>query len=138
MGVKGIHQIPDANIRADPVHGDDGVHGEGYVVGPEAVDRGAARGLLVLPDAEVAVDEGVVQEEGRVAGGGVHVGHDGADTVVSPGMGTALSTSGHVGESVAVLAGLDHGGAGVTGLGGVAVAGETVAHVSGARADVEG
>jgi hypothetical protein len=93
---------------------------------------------VVLPDAEVAVDEAVVQEEDGVGGGSVGVLHDGADTVVAPGVGTSLGARGHVRVRAARVAGVDDGVACVDGLGVVAVAREAVALVARAGADVDG
>jgi len=63
-GACGIEDVPDADSGTEVVDVDGGVKSQwvsGLVV---TVDSGCAGvGVLVLPDAEVAVDEGVVQEE---------------------------------------------------------------------------
>lgn len=63
--------------------------------------------------------------------------HHGADTVVAPGVSTAFGAGCHVGVSSARVAGIDDGVAGVDGARVVAVTGEAVAGVAGARADVD-
>jgi len=135
--IEGVEEIADPEVGADSVHGNDGVEGDGPSVDVVAVDGRDARGLLVLPDTEVAVDEAVVEPEDGVTNRGVDVRHDGADTIVAPCVGAALGAGRHVGESVAVLACVYHGRACVLRLGGVAISGEAVGLVAGTGTDVE-
>jgi hypothetical protein len=79
----------------------------------------------------------VVQPEGRVGGRCVHILHDGADTVVTPSVGTTFSTGGHIGVGATRVAGIDHGVASVDGLGVVVVTGKAMALVAGSGADVD-
>jgi hypothetical protein len=91
-----------------------------------------------LPDAEVAVDKGVVEPEDGVGGGAVRVLHDGADAVVAPSVRTALGAVGHAGK-VAVRVALVHVvGVAVLRLCGVAVAGKAMGLVAGAGSNVDG
>jgi hypothetical protein len=92
-----IQDIPEFNIWANAVHIEVGVKGEtvaGLVSSVNGVDTVSVR---VLPDAEVSVNEGVVQPEDRVGGRCEGVLHDSADTVVAPSVRTTLGTAGHGG-----------------------------------------
>lgn len=91
-----------------------------------------------MPDAEVAVDEGVVQPEDGVGGRGIRVAHDGSDAVVAVGVSTTLRAPCHLRKGAVLVAAVYHGRVGVGQGGAVAVAGETVASVGCAGSDVDG
>lgn len=134
-----VEDVPDADSGAEIVHIDGGVKAELVALGVRAGDLGdAGVAAVVLPDAEVAVDEGVVQEEDGVGGGGVGVLHDGTDTVVAPGVSTAFSARGHVRVRGARVAGVDDGAVGVGCAAIISVASEAVALVARAGTDVDG
>ena len=88
-----IHNLPNRHIREDTRDRNDRTHSQRVAEVVVAVDGRQARGVLVLPDAEVVVDERVVHPEDRVAGGGGDVGHDGADAVVTVCVGSVSSLS---------------------------------------------
>lgn len=68
-GALGVEDVPDADGGAEVVDIDGGVESEAVADGVSAADgRDARIAAVVLPDAEVTVDEGVVQEEDRVGG----------------------------------------------------------------------
>jgi hypothetical protein len=137
-GALGVENVPDLNIRPEAVDVDVGVEGQGVALRVRSTDGGGAdSGVRVLPDAEVAVDESVVQPEGWVSGRTVDILHDGADTVVAPGVGTTFSTGSHVGVGVTRVASVNHVVAGVDGLGVVVVTGKAMALVAGSGADVD-
>jgi len=103
-----------------------------------AVDGVDAVGVSVLPDAEVAIDESVMQPKGRVGRGPVDILHDGTDAVVSPSVGATFSAGPHavvVGPGVALV---DVGRVAVGRLGAVAVASQAVNLVVRAGTDVDG
>jgi hypothetical protein len=103
----GVENIPKAHIRAETVNVDSGVESESVAATVSAADGGdAGVTAVVLPDAEVAVDECVVQEKDGVGGGRVCVLHDRSDTIVAPGVSTAFGARCHIGV----------GGTGVTGV----------------------
>lgn len=110
------------------------------VVGAIAIDVAGAGGVVVLPDAEVAVDHTVVQPEDWVAGRGIYVAHDATDAVMAVGVRTLLSAPGKVLVVVQRPAAVDDVGVGVGRVGGIAVAGEAVVLVELGRAgtDVQG
>lgn len=135
----GVEDIPDANSGAEIVNVDGCVESKLVTDGVSSRDGGnAGVAAVVLPDAEVAVDESVVKEENGVGGRGVGVLHDGANAVVSPGVSTTLGAGGHVGVSGTGVASVDDGVTGVDGLSIVTVASQAVANVAGTRADVDG
>jgi len=92
---QGVHDAADRDVGVDTGNGDDGVHGERDAEVVVTVDGGGAGGISVLPDAESVVDERVVHPEDGVAGAGRDVRHDGTDTVVAIGVGSALSAALH-------------------------------------------
>lgn len=60
----GVKNIPDLDIRLETVNIDASVKGQRVTIDVIAIDGGGAdAGVLVLPDAEVTVDEAVVQPE---------------------------------------------------------------------------
>jgi acetolactate synthase regulatory subunit len=135
---RGVKDIPNTHVRSDTVHVDVRVQAERparYVV---SVDAAQTSRVLVLPDAEVAVDEAVMQPENGVGGRAVGVLHDGSNTVVAPGVRTTFRAGSHAGE-VAVGVALVHVvGVAVLRLCAVAVAGEAVNLVAGSGTDVDG
>jgi hypothetical protein len=88
-----IHDIANLHIWSDASHRHDRVHRQRVTEVVIAVDGRRASRVLVLPDAEVMVDEGVVHPEDGVTGTGRDVRHDGSDTVVSVGMRTTANLS---------------------------------------------
>lgn len=133
-----VEDITDADSGAEIVDVDSGVHAQLVALAVRAGDlRDAGVATVVLPDAEVAVDEGVVQEENWVGGRGVCVLHDGANAVVAPSVSTTFGARGHIGVRPARVAGVDDGATGVDGARVVAVAGEAVALIAGTRTDVD-
>lgn len=127
----GVQDIPNAHGRTEVINIDCSIQPKLVTLrigSGDLCDAGVT--AVVLPDAEVAVDEAVVQEEDRVGRGSVGVLHDGADAVVAPGVGTSLGARGHVRVRAARVAGVDDGVACVDGLGVVAVAREAVALVA--------
>jgi hypothetical protein len=92
-----VQDIPDLDSGADVVYIDGGVKGETVAELVSSIDVAHTRPVRVLPDAEVAVNEAVVQPEDGVGGRGVGVLHDSTDTVVTPSVRTTLGTAGHVG-----------------------------------------
>ena len=79
-----------------------------------------------MPDAEVAVNEAVVQPEDGVSGRGIGVLHDGSDAVVAPGVRTRLGALGHAGKVAVGVALVYVGRVAVLRLRGVAVARQAV------------
>ena len=135
----GVQDIPDAHGRTEVINVNRSIQPKLVTLRIGSGDlRDTGVTAVVLPDAEVAVDEAVVQEEDGVGGGSVGVLHDGADAVVAPGVGTTLGARRHIWIRAARVAGVDDGVAGVDGLGVVAVAREAVALVARAGADVDG
>lgn len=135
----GVEDIPDADSGAEVVDVDSSVEAQLVALAVSAGDLSdAGVAAVVLPDAEVAVDKSVVQEEDRVGGRGVGVLHDRANTVVAPSVGTTLSAGGHIGVGGTRVAGIDDGGARVGSLGVITVTGETVTLVARAGTDVDG
>jgi hypothetical protein len=140
----GVEYVVDSDIRCETLHVDHSVHGDGVAECVLAVDTRSsdAGGVSVLPDAEVVVDESVVEEEDGVGGRGVDVGHDAANAIVAVGVGTTLGAGSHVliGRiDVGVMAGVNPGLVGVGGQRGVAVALQAMgAADGGAGADVDG
>jgi hypothetical protein len=121
-----VQDVPDANSRADVIDVDSGVQGERVARLVGSINVAQTERVLVLPDAEVAVDEGVVQEEDGVGRRSVCVGHDSADTVVTPGVRGALGALGHVAVSALAVAAVNHALVGVGGGGVVVVAGKAM------------
>jgi hypothetical protein len=72
----------------------------------------------------------MVEPECGISRRSINILHDSADSVVTPGMSTAFGAASHVRESVARVAGVNHGLAGVDGLSSITVAGEAVGLVS--------
>ena len=79
----------------------------------------------------------MVKPENRVRRRSVYILHDGADTVVAPGVGTSFGTAGHVSEVVGVVAGVHEVGVGVGGLAVVVVTGEAMVLVACTGSDVD-
>lgn len=135
----GVQDIPDTHGRTEVINVNCSIKPKLVTLRIGSGDlRDAGVAAVVLPDAEVAVDKTVVQEEDGVGGGSVGILHDGADTIVAPGVGTSLGARGHVRVRAARVAGVDDGVACVDGLGVVAVAREAVALVARAGTDVDG
>jgi hypothetical protein len=134
----GVQNIPDTHVRADAVDIDRRIQGKRVTSLVGAVDAVYTSRVLVLPDAEVAVNKAVVQPEDGVGRRRPGVLHDGANAVVSPGVRATLGARGHVGVAVLVVAAVDHGGVGVDRLGVVVVAGQAVEVVVLAGTDVDG
>jgi hypothetical protein len=132
-----IEDVPDTDGGAEVVHVDGGVQGERVACLVGAVDRLGTRRGLVLPDAEVAVNEAVVQPEDGVRGRAVGVLHDSTDTVVSPSVGRTLGATGHAGVVVLVVATIHELGTGVDSLGVIVVTGKTMEVVVCAGTDVD-
>ena len=133
-----VQDIPNTNIRAETVDVDVSVESKRPTRDVVSVDTAHAVRVIVLPDTEVAVDEGVVQPEYWVTGGTVHVRHDSTDTVVTPGVGTKLRARSHT-SKVAVRVALVHvGGVYVGSLGAVTVTRETMLLIARAGSDVDG
>jgi len=82
--------------------------------------------ILVLPDPEVAVDKGVVQEEDRIGRRGISVLHDRTNTIVSPSVSATLRAARHVGIVALVVTTVYDGCACVLRLATIAVSGEAV------------
>jgi hypothetical protein len=121
-----IEDVPDADGGAEVVHIDGGVQGKRVACLVGAVNSLGTRSGLVLPDAEVAVDEAMVQPEDGVSRRAVGVLHDSTDTIVSPSVRRTLGATGHAGIIVLVVATVDELGAGVDGLGVVIVTGKAM------------
>lgn len=97
--IQGVDDIGHGNVWSQALDADDGVQSQGRArtVGVDASgDGGLARLVGVLPQPEVAVDEEVVHEEDGVGRRGRHIGHDGADAVVSVGVRAQLGAVLHV------------------------------------------
>jgi hypothetical protein len=133
-----VQDIPDPDSRADIVHVHGGVQGERVARLVSSINVAQTERVLVLPDAEVAVDEGVVQEEDGVGGRAVRVGHDSADAVVAPRVRGTLRAAGHVAVCALVVASVNHTLVGVGGGRVVVVAGKAMKLVAGAGTDVDG
>lgn len=85
-----VHNITDGDIRFNPTHIYDGVHGQRIAVMVDTIDaRSTRRRVIVLPDTEAVIDEGVVHPEDRIAGTGRDIGHHATNTVVPVGVGSA-------------------------------------------------
>jgi hypothetical protein len=136
-GARSIKDIPDTDGRAEVVDVDSGVESQWVASLVVSVDGVDTVRVLVLPDAEVAVNEAVVQPEDGVGGRSPGVLHDSADTVVSPGVRTTLGAASHAGIVALVVASVYHLRVGVGSLGVVVVTGEAVEVVILAGTDVD-
>lgn len=125
-GARGVEDIPNADRGPHIIDIDRGIEGEGVSSLVVAGDAGGAGRVGVLPDAEVAVDEGVVQPEDRVGRRCVDVLHDGSDTVVTPGVRPSLSAISHAVEIAESIALVDVGRVAVGRLGAVAGTSKTM------------
>lgn len=135
----GVENRANVHIWTEAVHVDIGAGGERVASRVSAAGGGDARVTAhVLPDAEVAVDEGVVQEEDWVGGRGIHILHNSANTIVTPGMSTSFSASSHISVCGTAVASINHGVSSVGGLRVVSVARQAVTAVAASRADVNG
>lgn len=134
----GIQNIPNPDSGANVIHIKSGVEGERAVLAVNTVDRVEAVAVGVLPDAEVTVDESVVQPEGWVGRRTVDILHDGTDTIVSPSVGATFSALPHaviVGPGVALV---DIRRVAVGRLGAVAITSQAMNLVARAGTDVDG
>jgi hypothetical protein len=134
----GVQDISNLNSWADVVYVDCGVHSErvaGLVSSVNVVDTGR---VLVLPDAEVAVNKAVVQPKDRVGGRRPGVRHDSSDTVVTPCVGGTLGAAGHITVGALVVASINHALVCVCSLAVVVVASEAMKVVVRAGSDVDG
>jgi hypothetical protein len=93
-----VDDVADGHIRSDTLHVDHRVHANFRAVHVLSVHTSCsdARGVGILPDAVVVVDEEVVKPEDGVAGRRVDVAHDTTDTVVAVGVGATFGARGHV------------------------------------------
>jgi hypothetical protein len=103
-----VQDIPDADSWADVVYIDGGVKCETVASLVSSVDAVDTVAVLVLPDAEVAVNEGVVQPEDGVGGRCEGILHDSADTIVTPSVRTTLGTAGHLGVRALGITSIHH------------------------------
>jgi hypothetical protein len=103
-----VQDVPDADSWADVVYIDGGVKCEAVASLVSSVDVVDTAPVRVLPDAEVAVNEGVVQPEDGVGGRCVGILHDSADTVVTPSVRTTLGTAGHGGVRALCITSIHH------------------------------
>lgn len=139
-----VKDVPDPDIRPEAVDVNSGIKRQRIAVDVCAVDGGGAYSrVLVLPDAEVAVNEAMVKPEnlvvvreelgqmfvGRtywVGRCGVDILHNGANTVVAPGVSSALRAASHVGKSGPRVAGIDHRLTGINGLSTITITGKAM------------
>lgn len=117
----GVLDLADGGVGEEAEEADGRVVGAGRDgadggVGP-ADGIGAPHGVDVLPGREVAVGKGVVHVKDGVGGGGPHVAHDGADTLVSVGVHALLLSHGHLPKVRVRVAEVAVGLAGQRGLG---------------------
>jgi hypothetical protein len=103
-----VQDIPNPNSRADVVYVDSSVHSERVACLVGSVNIVYTRRILVLPDAEVTVNEAVVQPKDRVGWRRPRVRHNSANTVVSPCVCGTLGAAGHVAVGALVVASVNH------------------------------
>jgi hypothetical protein len=135
--IQGIYNIPDPNIGPNPRHIHVRIQRQRIPINIPAIDIPDPILIHVLPDAIIAIDEGVMQPEHGIPGARVHVGHDGADAVVAPRVRAPLGATRHARVVRVRVARVDDVGVGVGGELAVAVARQAVRPVVTAGADVE-
>jgi len=136
-GVRGRKDIPNANIGSHTIDGDRGVQSQRITNSIDTIDIGCAGGVGILPNAPVAVNKCVMEEEDRVAGRRVKVHHSTANTVVAESVGTSLRARGHVGVVADTVACVDLVGVCVGSPVRPVIPAETMGRASFARADVQ-
>ncbi len=106
-GVGGIHDLSDLDSGPDVVDVD--AHAQVQCVAADvvSVDILRAAAVHVLPNAEFAVNEAMVEPEDWVTGRSKHVSHDTTDTVVTPSVWATFDAGSLVGEIAPSIALVD-------------------------------
>jgi hypothetical protein len=136
-GTRCVQNIPNSDGGTHVLYVDCRVQSKGITATVLAIDVVQAGTVLVLPDAEVPVDEGVVQEEDGVGRGSVGVLHHRSDPVVSPGVCATFGAARHVRVVPFVVAAIDQRGRTVLSRTVVVVASKTMKVVIRARAHID-
>jgi hypothetical protein len=103
-----VQNISNPDSRADVVNVDGSVQSERVASLVGSVNVVHTRRVFVLPDAEVAVNEAVVQPKDRVGWRCPGVGHDSSNTVMSPRVRGTFGAAGHVSVGALVVASINH------------------------------
>lgn len=133
----GIKNVPDADSWSHIVDVDGGIERKAVSCPVGATDAVDASRVLVLPDAEVAVNEEVVQPEDGVGRRGKGILHDSSDTVMTPGVRSSLRALSHAGIIAKGVALVDVCLVAVGGLSAVTIARKTMDLVALAGTNVE-
>ena len=135
--IGGIQDLPDGHITAHAVHIDRGIESKWVSTLIVTIDGADTVGILVLPDAPVAVNEAVVKPEDGVSRRGPNVKHNRSNAIVAPGMRTGLSASSHASKVAHAVAVVNVALVAVSGPLGVVVTSEAVRLVVLTRTDIK-
>jgi hypothetical protein len=137
-GTRCVQNIPNSDGGTHVLYVDCRVQSKRITATVLAIDVVQAGTVLVLPDAEVPVDESVVQEEDGIGRGSVGVLHDRANSIVSPGVCATFGAARHVRVVRFVVAAIDQRGRTVLSRTIVVVASKTMKVIIRARAHING